>query len=138
MNSHLPKHHVHNSPEGHPVSWNPTASTTSTENPSECEQSPENFRTEESVSSLTACPVLHESFTQLIGSQDHPCESDVLMSPSMRADASLSNLTLCDDGTAVKPPEPGVTVSNISAGELTSEQGSGLKNSPPVSENVLV
>lgn len=112
MTFHLPEHNVPDSPEELP-DWDRALS----------EESPERLRTEEPITCVMASPASHGSF-----SQHHACKSVLVLSPpTMMTDVelsalSLSKLTMCDQTPAV--PQPEVLYSNVSAGQLKSEQSS--------------
>lgn len=141
MTFHLPEHHVPVSPDERPAGSDRGAPAPS----EQIERSPERFRTEEPLGRVIAPPSLHESISQLITSQCHPCESDHTVSPPMETEVeltalSLSHLTLCDDAPAVSMPQPeGPSLSeDVSAEDLKSEEWSHLKNAPPVSQKIMV
>lgn len=114
MNFHLPGH---SSPDQQPSSWDPGAPRSLTSDDSGGpERSLESFRAQEPVTSMTSLPASHESFSLLITSQDHVCDS-ALASPSLKVDpepAALLEVTTFSGPPVVNvdPPEPvrGATV----------------------------
>ncbi|XP_026226538.1 centrosomal protein of 295 kDa isoform X2 [Anabas testudineus] len=160
MTFHLPEHEVPNSPAEHPASGESAVSTPAdefesrTHRTADSELSPEHLRTQEQSSCPTA---LHESFSHLITSQCLPSESVLAVSPTMRTDVeltalSLTPLTMCDATPDLAFPLPEeweadrsctpdkqgnlVPCRDVHAEELTSEQGSNLRN-PHVSDQIL-
>lgn len=116
----------HNCLDKQPFSWDPGAPTSSTNNDSsEAEQSLEFFRAKDPVTSVMT-PVSHESFSLLITSQDHICQS-VLVSPSVKVNVDLmaTGLSkLCSDTPVVNIAQPEELVRSGFVEKLTSEEGS--------------
>lgn len=135
MNLHQPEH---NCLDEQPFSWDPGDPTSSTNNDSsETDQSLEFFRAKDPVTSVMT-PVSRESFSLLITSQDHICES-VLVSPSVKVNVDLmaTGLSkLCSDTPVVNIAQPEELVSSGSVEKLTCEEGPCMWDTVSVSEKL--
>lgn len=142
MTFHLPEQNVPNSPEEQPASFHSSASE-SHEDSSQFELSPERLRIEEPICCMTASPGSHESFSQLIISQQQSHDSVLIMSPTMKTDEdsaalNLSKLTMYGDSHAVSMAKLEEPFKDLSAGELKCELGLSLDNALTISEKVMV
>lgn len=142
MTFHLPEQNVPKSPEEQPAGFHSSASE-SHEDSSQFELSPERLRIEEPVCCMTTFPGSHESFSQLIISQQHSHDSVLIMSPTMKTDVAsaalnLSKLTMCDDSHGLSMAKLEEPFKDFSTGELKCELSLSLNNALTVSEKVMV
>lgn len=138
MTFHLPEQNVPKSPEEQPDGFHSSASE-SHEDSSQFELSPERLRIEEPICCMTASPGSHESFSQLIISQQQSHDSVLIMSPTIKTDVesaalNLSKLTMCGDSHVVSMAKLEEPFKDLSTGEL----GLSLNNALTVSEKVMV
>nr|XP_046245960.1 centrosomal protein of 295 kDa [Scatophagus argus] len=129
MTFQLPELSVPQSPGGRPTSWGRNVPTPPEEpehhrDSSESEPSPERLRTEQP----SPPPTSHESFSQLVTSQDHLHDVELTA-------LSLSTLTLCEDTPAPSEPQPEEPISDECTGE--PERLSYLRIDPAISEKTL-
>lgn len=142
MTFHLPEQNVPKSPEEQPAGFHSSASE-SHDDSSQFELSPERLRIEEPICCMTASPGSHESFSQLIISQQQSHDSVLIMSPTVKTDVesaalNLSKLTMCGDSHAVSMAKLEEPFQDRSAGELKCELGLSFNNALTVSEKVMV